>query len=174
MQALATLEAHVAQQPAERIASHLNREAIDMSRTLLLMLAGRPAKALPLLNRLAEQGAAPWVYARRAAAYLLLGAADRAELDAARAFDTMETWPRFMVETLAVRAAASLQHGNEAEAAALFESAIRLADTHSSPVALALLSSHTLSALRALRPLPSSTSLQVAEEAVIDLGSLDR
>lgn len=147
---LAEIGQHMSDQQPARLDARLNFEVLSMTRAVLLMLSGAPLMALRALDPLLQETSRPWTSARRAAVHLVLGDLNAAEIDASTMYEDMREWPRFSIESLAVRAAVQLRRGATAYAGRLFADAVALADIHRLPIALSMLTQTDFDALVAL------------------------
>ncbi|GAA3650566.1 hypothetical protein GCM10022202_07770 [Microbacterium marinilacus] len=144
--------------PRALLGAPLNRAALAYAESYRLVLDGRPAQALSVLD--GEPGRRPaFVEARRASALLHRGDGQAAELAAIMAYEAGAVMPRFAVEALAVLAVVKLRSGSRDAARQVFGRAVDLADRHRLPAALGLVSQDELAALAALVGRADSPSL---------------
>ncbi|GAA1728212.1 LuxR C-terminal-related transcriptional regulator [Microbacterium paludicola] len=136
--------------PPGLLATPVNAGALAYAESYRLLLDGRPARALKLLQAPAGARLPLYAEARRASALLQAGDLHGAEMSAMAAIEEGGAMPRFVIEARAALAVAQLRAGARDAARESFGRAVALADRHTLPVALGLIGSAEFDDLRGL------------------------
>ena len=128
----------------------LSRAYVTMSIARLHLRAGRPERAIPLLDPREAGALRPMLLVHRSAAHLARGDFHAAELDATEAADTPDSWPRIRTEMGVLAAVARLRLNDAKGAAERFRDAVAQAEIHDSPIGLTVISSADLGRLAEL------------------------
>ena len=112
---------------------------VRLSQARLHLIAGRPERALMLLDTRDAGDLRPLLDVYRAAAHLMRGDFHAAEVDATETPDAVDRWPRIRAEKGVLAALARLNLGDREGAARRFRDAVALAEVHSAPVAFTVI-----------------------------------
>lgn len=147
---LGEIEAQIAGSERQASGMGVNRLVLDAARALTLCHSGQPEAALRIIDQNLHDGGIHAVYSIRAAAHYSLGDFAAAERDADQAVRDARTWPRSVVQALAVKAAVAWQQTRERDAVDAFRQAVKLALANSLLPALAYIPRAEFNALRQL------------------------